>query len=399
MARISPADLQVMSRTPNGPNAWFSELTENDRDAYRRVHFALSDLGQRAATRMGNGCRHVLTAGFNPDSGVRGYRPKDLWVALVNEGSKEFVGMPQIYAIASESGIEIGFAAAIHRSNFSDQSVKQKLKASIPALFDIFPDVEDPIIEELNNSLSLTAGWRIRDKTRLDGSKSEFASIELLLRDLKSDIGRDRGSGAISQYFTINDITQNTFDMDQIFADAVSIFSPLMKLIKGRYKLAGVFSDIQKQLVDAGGSIPSVVDFKFEPESIEDARVSSIRAIKQRQGQNAFRASLVAAYEGKCAISRTDAIYVLEGAHIVPYKGSATNHVSNGILLRTDLHTLFDLGLIGIDRDYLVFVSPLIDSPHYRVFHGTKIWLPNNAFHRPSPEALAWRQTHIKQVR
>lgn len=84
----------------------------------------------------------------------------------------------------------------------------------------------------------------------------------------------------------------------------------------------------------------------FDASSIVDARERVLGQIVRRRGQQEFREKLLVAYEGRCAITGCDAIEALEAAHIVPYLGTETNHVQNGLLLRADIHTLFDLGCL-----------------------------------------------------
>jgi predicted restriction endonuclease len=71
-----------------------------------------------------------------------------------------------------------------------------------------------------------------------------------------------------------------------------------------------------------------------------------MRLIVECQGQPAFWDALLQAYERQCAITGCTVLQILEAAHIMPYMGKPTNRVDNGLLLRSDLHTLFDLGLI-----------------------------------------------------
>jgi predicted restriction endonuclease len=90
-----------------------------------------------------------------------------------------------------------------------------------------------------------------------------------------------------------------------------------------------------------------------------DARRRAQRQIMQRRGQPEFRAALICAYGGRCAITRCDAVEALEAAHIRPYRGPASNVVSNGLPLRSDIHTLYDLDLIAINPDtHEVALSP-----------------------------------------
>ena len=79
----------------------------------------------------------------------------------------------------------------------------------------------------------------------------------------------------------------------------------------------------------------------------------------QRQGQPAFRAELLSRYDGKWMVIQETAEAVLEAAHIQPYMGLPSNTMSNGLLLRSDIHTLFDLHLLGIDSEGRVVLSGL----------------------------------------
>ncbi|MDN7925247.1 HNH endonuclease [Burkholderia vietnamiensis] len=128
----------------------------------------------------------------------------------------------------------------------------------------------------------------------------------------------------------------------------------------------------------------------FDPHSIEDARRKTLASIVRRQGQPAFRSNLLRAYDNRCAISGCDVLEVLEAAHIVPYQGPETNHISNGLLLRTDLHTLFDLGLLAIAPGTgTVVIAATLRSTEYGALHGKKLRLPSVFKDRPSKDALA----------
>ena len=128
----------------------------------------------------------------------------------------------------------------------------------------------------------------------------------------------------------------------------------------------------------------------FDPHSIEDARRKTLAAIVRRQGQPAFRNNLLRAYDNRCAISGCAVLEVLEAAHIVPYQGPETNHVSNGLLLRTDLHTLFDLQFLAIEPSAaIVVIATELRSTEYGALHGKKLRLPSGPKDRPNKDALA----------
>lgn len=127
----------------------------------------------------------------------------------------------------------------------------------------------------------------------------------------------------------------------------------------------------------------------FDPSNIEDARQRISRSIAQRRGQRAFRDALIAAYNGQCAITGCPVRDVLEAAHIHPYRGPDTNKVANGLLLRADLHTLFDCGLVAIDAASMtVLVAPQLRDSEYGTFHGCKLRAPQSSEQQPSKDAL-----------
>lgn len=136
------------------------------------------------------------------------------------------------------------------------------------------------------------------------------------------------------------------------------------------------------------------------PMSEEDARVRVERAIVLRQGRPQFRSMLERAYEARCAISDCDAMTALEAAHIRPYRGPDTDRVENGLLLRADLHTLFDLFLVGIDASsWTVVVSSELKNTSYARLHGGPVRLPARAEDRPNQELLREHLASVQAVR
>jgi len=128
----------------------------------------------------------------------------------------------------------------------------------------------------------------------------------------------------------------------------------------------------------------------FDPGTLEEQE-RVLAAVRRRLGQPAFRAALMEAYGGKCAISGCAVTQVLEAAHIVSYQGANSNHVQNGLLLRADLHTLFDLHLVRIDPDELtIIVDASLQGTPYWELDGTKLFQPSAAM-RPSKSALEAR--------
>jgi putative restriction endonuclease len=131
------------------------------------------------------------------------------------------------------------------------------------------------------------------------------------------------------------------------------------------------------------------LDGEFSPEDIIDAREKTLASIIRRRGQPDFRRKLLELYGAKCAVTRCDVEEALEAVHILPYRGPQTNHPLNGLLLRADIHILFDLGLIAVDTSTMtVLISSSLVGTSYAEFAGTRLHLPEAGAFSPSKEAL-----------
>lgn len=143
-------------------------------------------------------------------------------------------------------------------------------------------------------------------------------------------------------------------------------------------------------------NIASDVDPESYRPSTADEREKIFAEIKRRRGQQKFRDALRKAYGDQCMITGCKVLEVLEAAHINPYRGEKDNHVANGLLLRSDIHTLYDLDLIGINpENFTISLSRQISekSNDYKVLDGKKL-LSNL---KASIEALKMRWEKFKQ--
>jgi putative restriction endonuclease len=132
----------------------------------------------------------------------------------------------------------------------------------------------------------------------------------------------------------------------------------------------------------------------FSPNDIIDAREKTMASIIRRRGQPTFRQKLLEAYSGQCAITECSLEGVLEAVHIIPYRGPQTNYPSNGLLLRADIHILFDLGLIAVDINTMsVIIASELVGTSYAELAGTKVRLPKIKALSPSNEALDQHRT------
>lgn len=124
-----------------------------------------------------------------------------------------------------------------------------------------------------------------------------------------------------------------------------------------------------------------------------------LREVKQRLGQGDFRQALIEAYKGKCQVTDCNAVDALEAAHIIPHSNVASNDPSNGLLLRADIHTLFDRDLLGVNPDSLVVaVKEKLSGTCYERLEGKTLSISDNPAVRPSKESLQgrWKKFHLK---
>jgi putative restriction endonuclease len=117
---------------------------------------------------------------------------------------------------------------------------------------------------------------------------------------------------------------------------------------------------------------------------------------KVRIGQGAFRLMVTNAYAGRCAITGESVINVLEAAHIRDYAQEGPNLVSNGLLLRADLHKLLDAGLMTVTPEHNVEIATSargyeVETSLYNSLHGKPLLhLPARLQDHPHQQYLSW---------
>lgn len=122
---------------------------------------------------------------------------------------------------------------------------------------------------------------------------------------------------------------------------------------------------------------------------------------KHRIGQGAFRVLVTDNYQRRCAITGEKTLPVLEAAHIKPVSENGPYIASNGLLLKSDFHTLFDDGYITIDTDYRIDVSKRLHDDYgngrdYYKYHGQILRvLPKSEDSKPSKEFLRWHNENV----
>ena len=119
--------------------------------------------------------------------------------------------------------------------------------------------------------------------------------------------------------------------------------------------------------------------------------------LRPRLGQGAFRLAVTDAYNRECAVTGGRVLPALEAAHIQSYSSGGEHAVSNGLLLRRDIHSVFDAGYLTFDEKLRVVVSERVrtefnNGNEYRRLHGETLRLPPNPKFHPDPARLQWHR-------
>ena len=140
------------------------------------------------------------------------------------------------------------------------------------------------------------------------------------------------------------------------------------------------------------------------PQNIQERRYA-LRVVKQRLHQSTFREAVIAAYNGRCAVSGLPERRLLDAAHIISDKNEHMGQpvITNGLPLSKIHHSAFDSNLIGINPDYRLHVSerllsqndgPMLES--FKQLNGNKLRLPTRSIDYPDRERLAIRFEEFK---
>ena len=132
----------------------------------------------------------------------------------------------------------------------------------------------------------------------------------------------------------------------------------------------------------------------------QQKRYGDPTVILPRLGQGSFRVMVTDVYHRRCAISQEKVLPALEAAHIKPFRAGGEHKIQNGILLRSDIHKLFDAGYVTVTSDFRFETSKRIheefdNGKYYYGFNGKRIQVPASAGLRPSSEFLDWHNQNV----
>jgi putative restriction endonuclease len=244
--------------------------------------------------------------------------------------------------------------------------------------------------------LPLSMAWKIFGEKNGAGSFSAFSSQILQYRNDKSNVVHDPEIGCI--------ILASTFFFDK--ADWIEPPSDWSRhIVQGKSYDTGdpvgksVWDRVQEKLLKY---------ISVEPAGTESGNVAEPTPLygaeyltRGRLGQSAFKALVLDAYGRRCAMTGERTMPVLEAAHIKPFAESGPNTPQNGLLLRADLHILFDRGYITVTHQLNVDVSKRIkeefeNGRDYYALHGTPLKvIPHDGYEKPSKVFLDWHNQNV----
>jgi len=140
-----------------------------------------------------------------------------------------------------------------------------------------------------------------------------------------------------------------------------------------------IFFDSESNLISWNEHSPSLASIEHYIKEVSNDELKKVqRLINERNKQSQFRENIMTLYKGRCAITGIDIPEVLEASHIDPHAKSGINENNNGILLRKDIHALFDNNLIRINpENFEILLSTRIqNNPVYKELHGSILNLP-----------------------
>ncbi len=162
--------------------------------------------------------------------------------------------------------------------------------------------------------------------------------------------------------------------------------------VKSQHSLRSAKPDLLRSMIN---SLPKLQVARFRHRDTLASGGHKLSTVRIRVGQGEFRSTLIAKFSRVCAFTGVNHEAALEAAHLYQYSELGVHHASGGLLMRRDIHRLFDAGLIAVSVDsHLIDIHPELASyPEYASLHGKPLAVP------VSENELRWLGIHWKQFR
>jgi putative restriction endonuclease len=162
---------------------------------------------------------------------------------------------------------------------------------------------------------------------------------------------------------------------------------------------SALWEELQKRALMAGVGSKQ----RFETDEVQAPyvfdRYGQPTLVLPRLGQGSFRVAITEAYQRQCALTDGKVLPALDAAHIHPYAEGGLHVLSNGVLLRKDIHSVFDAGYATIDENFKFVVSEKVrevfdNGNEYRRLHGRPLRLPSNPDAKPAIASIQWHNSN-----
>lgn len=235
-------------------------------------------------------------------------------------------------------------------------------------------------------ALTVREAWGLFGEGNGVGSEVELAAAIARYRKAPPDVGTVIGCVLLRDLFFVP--AGSTLDAPGDFAKNIVNF-------KG-YDLATTGKHVDVMLDDMLGHSEVRIDDELGRAQVVPGPVfGRDRLVRNRVGQQAFKGLVLTSYGRRCAITGNHIAPTLQAAHIRPVSADGENRVDNGLLLRSDVHTLFDLGYLGLNPRHELQVSPMLrqewgNGSEFYERAGRAIEVPGARVDRPSRQAVEW---------
>ena len=167
----------------------------------------------------------------------------------------------------------------------------------------------------------------------------------------------------------------------------------ILRVEADTYPISQVFERAFEE-ADGLGSV------RWQPDLAASGRFGAPRLITPRLGQGTFRVAVTDAYGRACAVTGEHSLPVLEAAHIKPYAQEGPHDITNGLLLRSDLHRLFDKGYVTVTDEFRLEVSDRLrvdysNGRSYYPLRGQRITPPADGRCAPAAAFLRWHNENV----
>lgn len=241
--------------------------------------------------------------------------------------------------------------------------------------------------------------WLAWESFGLGNGCSSFGDMQSRIASIRARIGYDARTGS-DEIGCIQLVSSIFFHPDAWIPQPTDWQPRTQTPVK--YDLAsGEGRRVWQACLVQAASIPAAAPVSEFPILVERGpRYGEPHLVQPRLGQGTFRIAVLDAYARACAVTREHSLPALEASHIRSYAHAGPHEIRNGLLLRADLHRLFDTGYVTVTRDLRLEVSARLHEDYhngrsYYPLHGVALQLPTAASHRPEREYLEWHNEHV----